>query len=202
MTCTFSTEQIACLSAPLDRAKVRQREQGRSKVSYLEGWLVIAEANRIFGFDGWQRETIEVRCVNQSERPIGRDNRPGWGVTYIARVRVTVSVPGGAPLIREGSGAGHGIDADLGQSDESALKEAETDAMKRALMPFGNPFGLALYDKQQREVTHAAGENSAPLPASASNGTRLIHRSPSSAATSTSNDPSLTPLDPAVIRQV
>jgi DNA recombination protein Rad52 len=159
MTCTFSTEQIACLSAPLDRAKVRQREQGRSKVSYLEGWLVIAEANRIFGFDGWQRETIEVRCVNQSERSIGRDNRPGWGVTYIARVRVTVSVPGGAPLIREGSGAGHGIDVDLGQAHESALKEAETDAMKRALMTFGNPFGLALYDKAQRQVSSAAGQS-------------------------------------------
>ena len=199
----FSAEQVAALAAPLDRANVRQREQGRSKVSYLEGWLVIAEANRIFGFDGWQRETIEVRCVNQTERPIGRDNRPGWGVTYIARVRVTVSVPGGAPLIREGSGAGHGIDADLGQAHESALKEAETDAMKRALMTFGNPFGLALYDKQQREVTHAAGEkNSAPLPVSASNGTRLIHRSPSPAAPSASDDPGLTPLDPAVICQV
>lgn len=55
-------------------------------------------------------------------------------------------------LIREGSGAGHGIDADLGQAHESALKEAETDAMKPALMTFGNPFGLALYVKQQREV--------------------------------------------------
>jgi hypothetical protein len=41
----------------------------------------------------------------------------------------------------------------LGQAHESALKEAETDAMKRALMTFGNPFGLALYDKKQREVT-------------------------------------------------
>jgi hypothetical protein len=61
------------------------------------------------------------------------------------------------PLIREGCGAGHGIDTDLGQAHESALKEAETDAMKRALMTFGNPFGLALYDKQQREVTGAAG---------------------------------------------
>jgi hypothetical protein len=28
--------------------------------------------------------------------------------------------------------------------------------MKRALMTFGNPFGLALYDKQQREVTGGA----------------------------------------------
>ncbi len=28
--------------------------------------------------------------------------------------------------------------------------------MKRALMTFGNPFGLALYDKRQREVTSSA----------------------------------------------
>ena len=161
MTCTFSPEQITALSAPLDRAKVRQREQGRSSVSYLEGWQVIAEANRIFGFDGWQRETVALRCVNQSERTIGargtsRDQRPGWGVTYTARVRITVGEATGSPLIREGCGAGHGIDTDLGQAHESALKEAETDAMKRALMTFGNPFGLALYDKQQREVTGRA----------------------------------------------
>jgi hypothetical protein len=47
---------------------------------------------------------------------------------------------------------------DLGQAHESALKEAETDAMKRALMTFGNPFGLALYDKRQRQVSSAAGQ--------------------------------------------
>ncbi len=154
----FSPEQLAALSAPLDRANVRQREQGRSRVSYLEGWQVIAEANRIFGFDGWQRQTIAVCCVAQAERAIGRDQKPGWGVTYTARVRVTVSAGGLPPLIREGSGAGHGIDVDLGQAHESALKEAETDAMKRALMTFGNPFGLALYDKAQREVSSAAGQ--------------------------------------------
>jgi DNA recombination protein Rad52 len=158
MTCTFSPEQITALSAPLDRAKVRQRRQGRSQVSYLEGWQVIAEANRIFGFDGWQRETVALRCVHQSERLIGEEQRPGWGVTYTARVRISVSASttGQRALIREGCGAGHGIDTDLGQAHESALKEAETDAMKRALMTFGNAFGLALYDKQQREVTGGA----------------------------------------------
>ena len=199
---TFSAEQIAALSAPLDRAKVKQREQGRTKVSYLEGWQAIAEANRIFGFDGWQRETVTLRCVNQSERTIGRDNRPGWGVTYTARVRISISTAGQPALIREGSGAGHGIDVDLGQAHESALKEAETDAMKRALMTFGNPFGLALYDKQQREVTSSAGESSTPPPTSASNGTRSIHRRPSLAAPSPTNDPSLIPLDPAITRQI
>ena len=158
----FSAEQLAALSAPLDRANVRQREQGRSRVSYLEGWQVIAEANRIFGFDGWQRQTIAVRCVAQAERAIGRDQKPGWGVTYTARVRVTVTAGGLPPLVREGSGAGHGIDVDLGQAHESALKEAETDAMKRALMTFGNPFGLALYDKAQRQVSSAGSQGDGP----------------------------------------
>jgi hypothetical protein len=153
----FSPEQVAALAAPLDRANVLQREQGRGKVNYLEGWQLIAEANRIFGFDGWQRQTIAVRCVAQAERLIGRDQKPGWGVTYIARVRVTVTAGGLPPLVREGTGAGHGIDTDLGQAHESAIKEAETDAMKRALMTFGNPFGLALYDEQQREVTGSGG---------------------------------------------
>jgi len=46
---------------------------------------------------------------------------------------------------------------DRGRAHEPAIKEAETDAMKRALMTFGNPFGLALYDKQQRQVSTAGG---------------------------------------------
>ena len=50
------------------------------------------------------------------------------------------------------------VGVDLGQAHESALKEAETDAMKRALMTFGNPFGLALYDKAQRQVSSAAAQ--------------------------------------------
>lgn len=158
----LTAEQVAALAAPLSRANVKQRDQGRGKVSYIEGWVAIAEANRIFGFDGWQRETVALQCVSQAERRIGREpskpsdppQRDGWGVTYTARVRVIV-----AGIVREGSGAGHGIDVDLGQAHESALKEAETDAMKRALMTFGNPFGLALYDKQQRQVTTTSTES-------------------------------------------
>jgi hypothetical protein len=164
---SFTAEQIEALTAPLDRAKVQTRSQAGRSLAYIEGWVVIAEANRIFGFDGWQRETIEVRCVAERERTLGArgpeaSNRTGWGVTYTARVRITLNTTGPAAVIREGSGAGHGIDADLGQAHESALKEAETDAMKRALMTFGNPFGLALYDKRQRQVTSAAAPQESP----------------------------------------
>ena len=77
----FTAEQCAALAAPLDRSVISSREQGRGKVNYLQGWLVIREANRIFGFDGWQRQTVSLRCVTQAERPIGREQKPGWGVT-------------------------------------------------------------------------------------------------------------------------
>ena len=162
----FSSGQIAELSKPLNRANVKQREQSGQKLSYIEGWVVIAEANRIFGFDGWQRETVTLKCVSQVERTVGKAQKPGWGVTYSARVRITVTAGGLSPIIREGSGAGHGIDVDLGQAHESALKEAETDAMKRALMTFGNPFGLALYDKLQREVEGVPPSPSSQRPSS------------------------------------
>jgi recombination DNA repair RAD52 pathway protein len=109
----LTARQLADLSAPLDCANVRQREQGRTRLSYLEGWQVIAEANRIFGFDGWERLTLSARCVAEHERPISRDRKSGWGVTYTARVRITVTA-GHRTMIREGSGAGHGIDADKG----------------------------------------------------------------------------------------
>jgi DNA recombination protein Rad52 len=148
---SFTAEQKSALAAPLSSAHVKTRNQGGRAVSYVEGWHAIAEANRIFGFDAWCRETVELKCVSEREREIGKDKAPGWGVTYIARVRITV-FSGTEEVIREGCGTGHGIDRDLGQAHESALKEAETDAMKRALMTFGNPFGLALYDKQQAGV--------------------------------------------------
>ncbi|MFN7899770.1 MAG: Rad52/Rad22 family DNA repair protein [Synechococcaceae cyanobacterium] len=52
------------------------------------------------------------------------------GVTSTARLRVTITAGGLVPLVREGSGAGHGIDVDLAQAHESALKDAENDAME------------------------------------------------------------------------
>jgi len=78
------------------------------------------------------------------------------------RIRLGNQANEAPSLVREGSGAGHGIDVDLGLAHESALREAETDAMKRALMTFGNPFGLALYDKQQRQVTSSVREERGP----------------------------------------
>jgi len=146
---SFTDDQKMALAAPLDREHVAQREQAGRKFSYIEGWHAIAEANRIFGFDGWSRETVEIIQLGEP-----RQTGEKWRVEYRARVRIEV---GG--IVRDGCGFGQGIDKDVGQAHESALKEAETDAMKRALMTFGNPFGLALYDKSQSNVAEALPES-------------------------------------------
>ena len=52
---------------------------------------------------------------------------------------------------------------DLGQAHESAIKEAETDAMKRALVTFGGRFGLSLYDRHQRPMGGASPQAARPL---------------------------------------
>ncbi len=157
----FTEQQKAALAAPLNGQHVRSRSQAGRSFAYIEGWRAIEEANRIFGFDGWTRETIDLRCVSEKQRKIGADRRDGWGVSYIAKVRI-VAFGGDSRITREGIGSGHGIDADLGAAHESAVKEAETDAMKRALMTFGNPFGLALYDKGQANVTNGNGNGTEP----------------------------------------
>ena len=145
---TFTPEQKSMLSAKLDMGHVRSRKQGGADVQYIEGWFAIAEANRIFGFDRWTSETLDLQCVGQNKTAKGKDE-----VHYIAKVRVTVG-----DVIREGVGYGNGFGNSIGEAHELAVKEAETDARKRALMTFGNPFGLALYDKDRGNVCDNAAE--------------------------------------------
>ena len=60
---SFSTKQNRALKREVDQRKVRTRQINGRDLSFLEGWFVISEANRIFGFDSWSRETVEERCV-------------------------------------------------------------------------------------------------------------------------------------------
>lgn len=154
------------LSKKLDPAHVKPAKAYGPKGDYIEGWHAMAEANRIFGYDGWSYQVIECACVFQGAREIGKDKKPGFGVTYTARVQVTVG-----HVIRDDFGAGHGYDVDCGLAHESAVKEAVTDALKRALRSFGNPFGLALYDKTRENV----GVDLPPLDAAAAHD-RIAHK--------------------------
>ena len=140
---SFTDKQVKELEKKLDPKNVKARDQNGFKLSYIEGWHAIAEANRIFGFGEWSRDTIEL---TENTQPTQNKNG-NWIVSFRAKVRVDVN-----GCHRDGIGFGQGIAKDIHAAYESAIKEAETDAMKRALSTFGNQFGLALYDKTQANV--------------------------------------------------
>src|SRR3974390_3761892 len=135
----FSSKQVAALRGNVDERQLRPRQSNNGReLSYREGWYVISQANRIFGCDGWSRETLESKCV------LSRENRVYFTAVYTAKVRLTVQA-NGTTIIREGHGTGEGRGEFAGGVHDTALKAAETDATKRALATFGRPFGLELY---------------------------------------------------------
>ncbi len=150
----FTPEQTEQLDASLDGARVKER----AGFSYIEGWWAVREANRIFGHGAWSHQIVNLTpfiiATQGTPNYHGSNNREGYLIAFHCTVRVTVG-----DQSHDGVGYGEGIDYNnCGQALESAVKEAETDAMKRALKNWGNPFGLALYDKDQVDVERAPAD--------------------------------------------
>jgi recombination DNA repair RAD52 pathway protein len=152
----FTPEQRALLEGKLDKANVKSRRGANGRaVAYLEAWHIIDMANEVFGFGNWDAETVEMKREHEPVHiPPSEENPKGAiVVTYSARVRVTVySQDGTRKVVRERTGGHRGFGPTVGQAVEDCIKAAETDATKRAFVTFGNIFGLALYDREQRNV--------------------------------------------------
>ncbi len=135
------------LQKPLRPDAIKAPPKGKFG-EYVDALHVIREANRIFGEDGWSYSVTRLEMTNRTE--VGEQLRIG----YLCSVRVDID-----GICREGVSAGSGIGKATNEADlhDSAIKEAETDALKRALRTFGNTFGLALYekDKAAREVGYS-----------------------------------------------
>lgn len=138
----FSRRQLARLSTPIDAAHLKVRDVDGRKISYIEGWYAVAQANRIFGLDGWSRQTLSLERL--------WEDRKGQGIaaSYLARVRIVVCADG-REIARDATGIAVADAASRGAAHERAAKAAETDATKRALATFGPAFGLTLYDKSR-----------------------------------------------------
>ncbi len=204
----FSDKQVRALGRNVPARAVRSRVSDGKELTYVEGWYVLAEANRIFGFDGWDRETVETKCL------LAREVR-GCAAVYSARVRITVRAHDRL-VVRDGHGTGEAHGSSAGEVHDRALKAAETDATKRALATFGKAFGLALYaGARGRSAAHAvspirdsvrrddeevkpAGNGHAPAAASGAGVAR--NGAPAPAATARIDKSALTLAEPTRVR--
>ena len=136
----FSVKQLQALRRNLDGRHIRTREANGRELSYIEGWFAISEANRIFGFDGWSRETVESRCV------LARENRGSFLAVYIAKVRITVQADG-ATIVREGHGSGEGRGPLLARFTTSRLRRQKPMPPSEPLRRLANRSGLSFIAK-------------------------------------------------------
>ena len=132
------------LGQPLDPALASQRKgrAGRS-YDYLEGHVVIEQANLIFGYGGWGYELAGDVTLRQVETVDTKTGEVTTASAYSAPVRVTVA----GALPRTDIGV-HPVAEDTLDGHDTAIKGAVTDGMKRAFRSFGVQFGNGFYGDQ------------------------------------------------------
>ena len=132
------------LGQPLEPALVSQRKgRGGKSYDYLEGHVVIDQANRIFGYGGWGYELVGDVTLRQIETVDPQTGEVKVAQGYSAPVRVTVA---GAPP-RTDIGV-HPVAEETFDGHDTAMKGAVTDGLKRAFRSFGVQFGNGFYGDQ------------------------------------------------------
>lgn len=123
---------------------------GNTRLTYVEGWLIISLANQIFGFDGW---SSRMKGFAQEYCDISEDGKVSIGYSCCCRVTLKDGT------YKEDTGFGSAENQrQKGPAIEKAKKEAATDALKRALRQFGNALGNCCYDKDFiKNVRHVSG---------------------------------------------
>ena len=132
------------LGQPLDPALASQRKgRGGRVFDYLEGHVVIEQANTIFGYGGWGYELAGDVTLRRIETVDTQTGEVTVSQGYSAPVRVTVS----GALPRTDLGV-HPVAEDTLDGHDTAMKGAVTDGMKRAFRSFGVQFGNGFYGDQ------------------------------------------------------
>ena len=136
------------LSQPLDPALASQRKgRGGRTFDYLEGHVVIDQANHIFGYGGWGYELVGDVTLRRIETVDSQTGEVTVSQGYSAPVRVTVA----GALPRTDTGV-HPVTEETFDGHDTAIKGAVTDGMKRAFRSFGCQFGNGFYGDQQPQA--------------------------------------------------
>lgn len=145
----FTTTQRTMLLAPVQPHRVGELDGH----SHLAAWDVTAHLNRLFGFEGWDKEILSLDLVyeNVGEREVGRKKVLACSVGYRCVMRLTVRNPEGE-IVRTIDDAAMGTASNqrnLGDAHDLAVKSAVSYALKRCAKDLGDQFGLSLYNKGQ-----------------------------------------------------
>lgn len=148
---TMTGEQRAQCQADVPSDAV----ETKGGASYVRGFYVFDELNRIFGPDGWGSETRSVAWpipveVYEKKR---KDGSTSTNFRAVCQATVRVFLASNPAIYHDGSACGSGDSPLAGDAAHQAIGEAETDATKRAARLFGRRLGLALYDKEQRYIS-------------------------------------------------
>lgn len=158
MTTALSPEQYNALARAIDPARI-QELRGQH---YLQAWDVRRWLIRIFGFDGFDLDTVELVLVREIEQPPGSvtvtrwvnnvktevpTERTTWTVVYRAQVRLVIKVDGREIAHFDDASAGDSSNQpSLGDAHDHAMKTALSQALKRCCVNLGDQFGLGLYN--------------------------------------------------------
>jgi hypothetical protein len=144
----FTDDQISLLLKPIHPNRVLKLKG----LSYVEGFDIRAELNRVFGFGRWSEETMDQVLVCETETNT-KSGSKAWYVVYRTRVRLTVFAPDGELVtFYDGAHVGESTHPVRGEAHGNALTNSQTYALKRAAHNLGDQFGLSLYNKGSMEA--------------------------------------------------
>ena len=137
---------IEKLEEPLDPSLVATRWDG---AKYLEGYVVIEQANRIFGLGNWG-----YRVIEENENSVGCKATVEFWLfgELVSRDRGFVDFPFASGKFGEMTGAIY----------DTAYKGAVTDGMKRCMRIMGPQFGNSLYEKDSTPPKQPASQPPPP----------------------------------------
>lgn len=157
----LSAAQNWALLEPINTDRIQHIGKGSKEYAYLPQWDVRRRLIQIFGFGGFDIETLELKQASVIQHA-GR-----VFVVYEAQVRLTIKGPDGSVIARyedaaTGDAIGHvGADDDttrltIGQAFDLAVKAAVSGALNRCTTNLGDQFGLSLYNNGSTDATVSA----------------------------------------------
>jgi hypothetical protein len=146
LTSRLTDQQLKVLYSALHNDRVGHNQKG---FAHVQQWDVRRFLIRVFGFGGYDTELVSIDLIREIEHPpSNQGGKPRWTVAYRVHQRLTVKDIAGRPIATfDGVATGDAQNQpSLGDAHDGAVKEADSQSLKRAAVNLGDAFGLSLYN--------------------------------------------------------